>query len=183
MNPSTDPAGKPRVALLLATGFGLGYLPQAPGTWGSLGGVTLYWVVHRVGSRPYGYDILFRHIHCVVSPFHAALVLDAVLALFIALAGLWSAGRVEKHFGAKDPRFVVIDEISGQQLTYLLALAPANWKYLLLGLILFRGFDIRKPFPARRMESLPGGRGIMADDWIAAIYAAAGLWLARGLGW
>ena len=59
---------------------------------------------------------------------------------------------------------------------------PLNWKYLLLGFILFRGFDIWKPFPVRQAESLPGGWGIMADDWLAAIYAAAGLWIARWLG-
>jgi phosphatidylglycerophosphatase A len=57
-----------------------------------------------------------------------------------------------------------------------------NWKYLLLGFILFRSFDIWKPFPVRQAESLPGGWGIMADDWLAAIYAAAGLWVARALG-
>jgi len=57
-----------------------------------------------------------------------------------------------------------------------------NWKYLLLGFILFRVFDIWKPFPARQAESLPGGLGIMADDWIAGIYAALGLWIARALG-
>ncbi len=57
-----------------------------------------------------------------------------------------------------------------------------NWKYLLLGLILFRVFDIWKPFPARQAESLPGGLGIMADDWIAGIYAALGLWIARAIG-
>lgn len=57
-----------------------------------------------------------------------------------------------------------------------------NWKYLLLGFLLFRVFDIWKPFPARQAESLPGGLGIMADDWIAGIYAALGLWIARSLG-
>jgi len=98
----------------------------------------------------------------------------------------------------------VIDEVSGQWLTLLLGSAyifwghasnastsyfvvhligevPVNWKYLLLGFILFRGFDIWKPFPVRQAESLPGGWGIMADDWLAAIYAAAGLWIARWL--
>jgi phosphatidylglycerophosphatase A len=57
-----------------------------------------------------------------------------------------------------------------------------NWKYLLLGFLLFRAFDIWKPFPARQAESLPGGWGIMADDWVAGIYAALGLWIARMLG-
>ncbi|MGA7553356.1 MAG: phosphatidylglycerophosphatase A, partial [Candidatus Acidiferrales bacterium] len=97
-------------------------------------------------------------------------------------------------------------EVSGQLLTLLLGCAipiwwksaalswtaapiglismrsALNWKYLLLGFILFRVFDIWKPFPARQAESLPGGWGIMADDWIAGIYAAIGLWLARAAG-
>jgi len=72
--------------------------------------------------------------------------------------------------------------VSGQLLTYAAALAPLNWKYLLLGFILFRAFDIWKPFPARQAESLPGGLGIMADDWMAAVYAAIGLWIARAAG-
>jgi len=67
-------------------------------------------------------------------------------------------------------------------MAYLLALAPLNWKYLLLGFILFRVFDIWKPFPVRQAESLPGGWGIMADDWVAGVYAAIGLWLARAAG-
>ena len=76
---------------------------------------------------------------------------------------------------------MVIDEVSGQLIAYLLALrALLNWKYLLLGFILFRVFDIWKPFPARQAESLPGGLGIMADDWIAGIYAALGLWMRVG---
>ena len=109
---------------------------------------------------------------------------------------------------SSDPQFVVIDEVSGQWLTSyscgcgpgrarmqlfgvpsercltssVSANDPANWKYLLLGFILFRGFDIWKPPPVRQLESLPGGWGIMADDWAAAVYAAAGLWIARWFG-
>ena len=128
------------------------------------------------------------------------------LAAFLAIAGVWSASRAAQFWGAKDPQRVVIDEVSGQHLALLLGCsAPVwwrsiktpssgnllgmmpshtalNWKYLLLGLILFRVFDIWKPFPVRKMESLPGGWGIMADDWVAGIYAAAGLWVLRALG-
>ncbi len=79
----------------------------------------------------------------------------------------------------KDPQIVVIDEVAGQLIClygsgYARTFA-VNWKYLLLGFILFRVFDIWKPFPARQAESLPGGLGIMADDWIAGIYAALGI--------
>ncbi len=104
-------------------------------------------------------------------------------AVVVAAFGVWASDRVAKYSHRKDPQFIVIDEVSGQQLTYLLGFAVGgNWKYLLLGFILFRVFDIWKPFPARQAESLPGGWGIMADDWIAGIYAAIGLWLARAAG-
>ncbi len=116
--------------------------------------------------------------------------------------------RGEVIWKQRDPQFVVIDEVSGQYLALLLGIAPfdfnrksdrhwlrrfraicnyvavslnVNWKYLLLGFILFRAFDIWKPFPARQAESLPGGWGIMADDWVAGIYAAIAL-LARAAG-
>jgi phosphatidylglycerophosphatase A len=119
---------------------------------------------------------------------------------------VWAADRAAKFWREKDPQRVVIDEVSGQHLTLLLGLAipvwwrptatisydyplgfvslhsVLSWKYLLLGLILFRVFDIWKPFPARQAESLPGGWGIMADDWVAGIYAAIGLWIARAAG-
>jgi len=80
----------------------------------------------------------------------------------------------------------VIDEVSGQWLALLagpaLLSGALNWKSYLAGFILFRAFDIFKPFPARQAEALPGGWGIMADDWVAGVYAAGCLWLARGLG-
>jgi phosphatidylglycerophosphatase A len=106
----------------------------------------------------------------------------AEFVLLLSALGVWAAEKMSVESELKDPQFVVVDEVTGQMLTYLLALAPANWKYLLLGFILFRVFDIWKPFPARQAESLPGGWGIMADDWVAAVYAAIGLWIARAAG-
>jgi phosphatidylglycerophosphatase A len=191
---------KPHLALAIATAFGLGYLPKAPGTWGSLGGVALamypFWLfaipqaalgfVHSKGESRIDIDPLLPQISSIVA---------------VALIGLWSAHRAARFWGIKDPQKIVIDEVSGQQITLLLGglwwtqsgrfiyahvdfsrFVSPNWKYLLLGFILFRAFDIWKPFPARQAESLPGGLGIMADDWIAGIYAALGLWIARALG-
>jgi phosphatidylglycerophosphatase A len=122
------------------------------------------------------------------------------VAAILAIVGVWASDRAAEFARLKDPQFVVIDEVSGQHLALLLGAALpifrgapnpyVEWlgnggvslKYLLLGFILFRAFDIWKPFPARQAESLPGGWGIMADDWIAGIYAGIGLWVARALG-
>jgi phosphatidylglycerophosphatase A len=170
---ATEP--KPRLALFLATAGGLGYFPKGPGTFGSLAGVFFYVLIQYYfplsiasGAGP------AMHASAIWASFT-----ELPVAILLAAAGVWASSSVAKYFAKEDPQFVVIDEVSGQHLTYLLALAPLNWNYLLLGLILFRVFDIWKPFPARQAESLPGGWGIMADDWVAGIYAASGLWIAR----
>jgi phosphatidylglycerophosphatase A len=175
----TDSRGRrPRVSLFIATACGLGYLPKAPGTWGSLAGV---WIYFLIGARlPAASTSNWISIGAINLPVQLSIAIAVAIAL--AILGVWTSHRVARFSATKDPQFVVIDEVSGQMFTYVLALAPANWKYLLLGLILFRVFDIWKPFPARQAESLPGGWGIMADDWIAGIYAAIGLWLARAAG-
>lgn len=154
-------AQKPRAALALASAFGLGYLPKAPGTWGSLAGAALALLITRLP---------------LVSP-------DArwTVVVLVGALGVLVAGRAARHAGRKDPQFVVIDEVSGQLLVYFSPLTVLNWQSWLLGFILFRVFDIWKPFPARQAESLPGGWGIMADDWIAGIYAAIVLWMATAL--
>jgi phosphatidylglycerophosphatase A len=175
---SSAPPRKPRLALFIATAGGLGYLPKAPGTWGSLGGGATY-ILIQVAFPPDGFPGLHK---TTTLPWWSALWVGVFLAFWIAAGGVWSASQAARFSEKKDPQFVVIDEASGQFLTYALALAPANWKYLLLGFILFRVFDIWKPFPARQAESLPGGWGIMADDWVAGIYAGIGLWIARAAG-
>jgi phosphatidylglycerophosphatase A len=173
---------KPGFALFIATAAGLGYLPKAPGTWGSLAGAALYVLVGWLTSiRSLPMMNLERDVNFWRSGVSPALVAIPA-AIIVAVVGLWASDLVSKYSSIKDPQFVVVDEVSGQQLTYLLGAAAGNWKYLLLGFILFRVFDIWKPFPARQAESLPGGWGIMADDWIAAIYAGLGLWIARAFG-
>jgi phosphatidylglycerophosphatase A len=178
-------------ALAIATGLGIGYLPLAPGTWGSAAAVGLVSAAAAL-TRSESAPII------VVSEFTLLLALGAI--------GLWSSQRVVAAAPSDpDPGYVVIDEFSGQTITLVAGLALSswtappfdagistkmsmllasgllNWKYLLAGFILFRVFDIWKPFPARRAESLPGGLGIMADDWVAGVYAALGLWLLRAL--
>jgi phosphatidylglycerophosphatase A len=172
--PSAEASRKPDIAVAIATVCGVGYIPFGPGTWGSAVGVALYWLLgSRIFLSAYG---TFFGVHGV------SRVIAWLVTGVIALMGVWAAGRTATFLRTKDPQRVVIDEVSGQLLTYAAALAPVNWKYLLLGFILFRAFDIWKPFPARQAESLPGGWGIMADDWMAALYAAIGLWIARAAG-
>jgi phosphatidylglycerophosphatase A len=134
------------------------------------------------------------------------LIPSLVALLIVGLLGVWSSSRAAIYSGLKDPQYVVIDEVSGMHLTLVLAIMPLglpmrrlpadeatdfglysafsllNWKYLLLGFILFRVFDIWKPWPIRRLEKLPGGWGIMADDWMAGIYAAIVLRVALHFG-
>ncbi|MDP9147961.1 MAG: phosphatidylglycerophosphatase A, partial [Acidobacteriota bacterium] len=92
----------------------------------------------------------------------------------MAILGVIVADCAVRYAQIKDPQWVVIDEVSGQMITYYLFfwMMRLNWKSWLLGFILFRLFDIWKPFPARQLERLPGGLGIMADDWMAGSYAA-----------
>jgi len=173
--PNPRQSGATGFSYWFATAGGLGNLPKAPGTWGSLAGLALAWLFGRAEFHT------FQFASTDFQPFNP-------LFWWIALsaAGVAAASRVERSSGKKDPQHVVIDEVSGQWLALLagpaLFFGPLRWKSFLAGFILFRVFDITKPFPARQAESLPGGWGIMADDWVAGAYAAFGLWLAHWAG-
>ncbi len=210
---SETPRKKPRLAVALATALGIGYIPKAPGTFGSLVGIAVAILTHPVSLIAFFYLLFFGASGAVgigvdvpVFNGHSApmlLLLPPLVALLvIGLIGVWSSARVARYASLEDPQYVVIDEVSGMHLTLLLGITPLalptsfvpgdeasvfalysafsllNWKYLLLGFILFRVFDIWKPWPVRRLEKLPGGWGIMADDWMAGIYAAILLRLA-----
>jgi phosphatidylglycerophosphatase A len=195
---------KPRLSLLFATSLGLGYIPMAPGTFGSLAGIVVALIPFRIlAAIQMPVQSLAMGRFPSIDPL---LFVQCLVAVAVALLGVWTSSRAARYWQQKDPQRVVIDEVSGQHLTLVLgsilpiwwrpaaeSWAPRslgfityqsalNWKYLLLGLILFRAFDIWKPFPVRRAESLRSGWGIMADDWLAAIYASLGLWFARALG-
>lgn len=135
-----------RLAHLLATGFGAGHSPIVPGTAGSAVGLALFW---PLASLPLAWQVGI----CVV----------------VFLLGVAAAARVARDSGVEDPGIVVVDEIVGQWLT-LLAL-PFTPLGAGLGFVLFRVMDVWKPWPARQLEHLPGGWGIMADDVMAGIYA------------
>ena len=190
-------AARPSFALAIATAFGLGYLPKAPGTFGSLAGVLLGWILLKLWPHTSLWEAGPRLANVPI-PY---IVPAIVVTVSIGLVGLWAASRASDYLDTKDPQVVVVDEVSGQLLAILFTFGSTerylqgmtnfrdgfwwrgdvNWKYLLAGFILFRVFDIWKPFPARRAEFLPGGLGIMADDWVAGAYAALGLWLLRAL--
>ena len=141
----------------MATCCGLGRLRPGPGSWTSAVTLVLWWAAARDLSFPLQ----------VIAALAAVLILSAV--------GIPAATSVARSTGKPDPSIVVVDEAAGQMLT--LIAVPLQWKYLLLGFILFRVFDIFKPPPLRRMERFPGGWGIMLDDLGAGLYAGVALQL------
>jgi len=206
-------ARKPRLAFAIATVLGTGYLKPGPGTWGSLVGVLIAVLSHPYTWFVFvGYGLsksLHENAPLLSGSLGAFILLVPSVAVWFLLAylGVRSSTKVAQFAGTKDPQYVVIDEVSGVHLALMLGLAPLstpatffragdaaafalytgmsllNWKYLLAGFILFRLFDITKPFPCGRLENLPGGWGIMADDWMAGIYAAICLRLALHFHW
>ena len=143
------------LALSIAT-CGVGYLPLAPGTWGSLVGVGIFlllvWAI----------------------PAHALVVVVLVAIAAVTFAGTWAATRTEQLSGRKDPGKVVVDEVAGQFIALFPLTLFTRWSTVavIVSFILFRFFDIVKPYPARRFEALKGGMGIMCDDLVAGVYGA-----------
>ncbi|MBI5280228.1 MAG: phosphatidylglycerophosphatase A [Candidatus Solibacter usitatus] len=147
-----------RLALLLGTWFGCGLAPLAPGTVGSVGALIVAWpLVAWCGFLPWHFP---------------------ALAAVFTLPGMWAAGRTAAIKGLKDPQIVVVDEVLGQWIA-LGGAAALDPPRLLAAFALFRLFDIVKPWPVRRLEALPGGVGIVADDLAAGAYAALVLYLSR----
>ncbi|MGI8836504.1 MAG: phosphatidylglycerophosphatase A family protein [Pyrinomonadaceae bacterium] len=163
-------SAKDYLALAIAT-CGVGYLPLAPGTWGSLMAVGFY-----LSLRLAVYGRFSNSLETAEAFFSYAFLAAELLAITASsLLGVWAASRTERLLSIKDPGKVVVDEVAGQ----LIALLPVPmvvdgfwWVWIVLAFILFRFFDIVKPYPARRFESLHGGLGIMADDMVAGVYAA-----------
>lgn len=167
-------SAKDYLALAIAT-CGVGYLPIAPGTWGSLVGVGVYLglrsLTFRFVDSSAGPNSFLRY-----SPLPVFVAAELVLITLITLVGVWAASRTERLLGRKDPGKVVIDEVAGQ-LIALLPIVPGfdpGWLSIITAFLLFRLFDIVKPYPARRLENLESGLGIMTDDLVAGAYAAVG---------
>lgn len=136
---------RPLFALAIATACGVGYVPFAPGTFGSAAGLLLWFAIpNSIAAQSAAIGLLF-------------------------VLGSWSGSVAERHFQTTDPGPVVLDEVMGMLIT--LFLVPIGWKGAIAGFFLFRFFDVIKPFPADRLERLQAGVGVMADDAMAAVYA------------
>jgi phosphatidylglycerophosphatase A len=136
--------------------LGAGYFPRGPGTAGSLAAILIAVVVHSIANAGR----------------------LALLVLIVVLIGpaIWAATRTARSVNRKDPAMVVIDEVLGQWVT-LLGAVVLNWKSFLAGFLLFRIFDIWKPWPVRNLEALPEGTGIVMDDIGAGLYGALILYI------
>ena len=157
--PNPDVRLTSRLALAVATIGGVGYVPFAPGTFGSAFGVFVWFLLGP-----------------------SAIVQGIAIAVVVAV-GVWSAAVCEQHCGRTDPGHVVVDEVAGMLIT--LFLIPVGWVGALGAFLLFRLADVIKPYPADRFESLHGGFGVMADDCMAGVYAnlalRACIWLSDHL--
>lgn len=158
------------LALALAT-CGVGYFPVAPGTLGSLVGVGLYLTIWSAADQLLTSRALANRLTTVYV--FTPLMTIMLLAIFVVtMVGIWAASRSEKLQRKKDPSIVVIDEVAGQMIALLSGpFWIQTWWSILSAFILFRLFDIWKPYPIRRLESLESGLGIMADDLGAGVYA------------
>jgi phosphatidylglycerophosphatase A len=149
-----------RLAVFVATVAYCGYFPIAPGTVGSAAGLLVYLLVWWAQSP----------------------VVEVGLIVALFAAGVWAGTTAERYFGGIDPGPIVIDEVVGMLMT--LAFIPVGWSGAIAGFVLFRIYDVIKPYPAGRFERLHGGLGVMADDAMAAVYANISLrivmWLLPG---
>lgn len=157
------------VALAVTT-FGVGYLPLAPGTWGSMVGIAIYLGAAFVDNV---WDHHWSPQHSLGGEPAAAISHAFLLIAFLllCLSGVWAAGRATELFGNTDPSQAVVDEVIGQLVVFLFVPFGIGWPLILTGFLLFRLFDIWKPYPIDSLQSLPGGIGICADDILAGVYA------------
>lgn len=143
-----------RAAVFIATVGYIGYAPVAPGTFGSAAGLALFFLLRATGL-----------------PWIEPVAIVAIFAI-----GAWAGNVAERFFGGIDPGPVVIDEVLGMLVTMMFV--PVSWAGAVFAFLVFRVLDVVKPWPARQMEALHGGIGVMADDAMAAIYGNLIMWLA-----
>lgn len=149
-----DDGGRfPLFPKLVATSFGFGFLPVAPGTWGALFGI-LVWLPLYVWASPL-----------------TTVIVTALAVLLFSVLGVWASNVAERYWG-HDPVVACIDETVGQWIALMPVLPAFPWWEIVVALALFRFFDIFKPLGIRATEKLPGGIGMMADDVVAGLYSA-----------
>ena len=153
---------------LAITTFGVGYLPLAPGTWGAMVGVGIYLlfgliesnVSESFGAKGWTQAQITAWIHAG----------NLLVFLIFNLLGIWAADRATILFKTKDPSQAVVDEVIGQIIVFLFIPFSVHWTYILAGFLLFRLFDIWKPYPIDSLQNLPAGIGVCADDILAGVY-------------
>jgi phosphatidylglycerophosphatase A len=153
------------MAYSIATGVGAGFAPVAPGTVGAIEGVIIFLVFNTIANNT-----------LLLGGRWSVALLAAINVALLAI-GVWASSRACEISALEDPSQVVIDEVSGQLISLTPLIAAPSVAGILAAFILFRVFDIFKPYPIRRLERLPAGLGVMADDALAGIYAGALVWL------
>jgi phosphatidylglycerophosphatase A len=164
------PSGLLDYVSLALTTFGVGYIPGAPGTYGSVVAVAIYLAIGSLQFQAAG--------HGPTSAVVVHYALNGVLLAAFIVLGIWASGRAIPLLGNSDPSEAVVDEVQGQLVTFAFIPFGLAWPFILAGFLLFRLFDIWKPYPINLLQDLPGGLGICADDIVAGVYA--GICLAVG---
>ena len=158
-----------RLGFWVATGVGAGFAPVAPGTFGAAEGVLLFLIVNALINNTFKFAPVW------------SLLSFAIVNIALFAIGVWASGHAIDASGVEDPSVVVIDEISGQLISLTPLILAPSLAGIFAAFALFRFFDIFKPYPIRKLERLPRGMGVMADDALAGVYAAALMWL--GMRW
>ncbi|PYT01935.1 MAG: phosphatidylglycerophosphatase A [Acidobacteria bacterium] len=154
------------ISLALTT-FGVGYLPLAPGTWGSMVAVGFYAILAST-FKGVAYTANLQSLESTVATVHAIIL---VTFLLFILAGIWAATRSIELLGNSDASQAVVDEVIGQLIVFLFIPFTSSWLLIGAGFLFFRVFDIWKPYPIDYLQELPGGIGVCADDILAGVYA------------
>jgi phosphatidylglycerophosphatase A len=152
-----------KTAYLIATGCGVGFVPVAPGTFGAIEGLAIYLAITALSN------------FCRFAP-RGQMALLSLATLLIFTVGVWASEQTCKMLALADPKQVIVDEISGQMIALTPLATAFSIKGAIAAFVLFRLFDIFKPYPIRKLEHLPSGLGVMADDALAGVFAAALIW-------
>ena len=155
------------IALFFTT-FLVGYIPVAPGTFGSIVGVLIYLAISAVEANA-GINLIEHgwRLEQISALFFS---INLFVFTLFCLLGIWACNRAVLIFRDKDPQKAVVDEVLGQLIVFLFVPFGLSWHFILAGFLLFRLFDIWKPYPIDSLQNLPAGIGVCADDFVAGIY-------------